>query len=436
MLKREQFSGSDRLQVAIAGFDVEGQATYQYLKARGDVDLTIIDERQVALPSGVEARLGPGVFEAELDFDQIWRTPGLALKKIKTSGQIWSATREFFAKCPAPIIGVTGSKGKGTTATLIAKILEASGRTVHLVGNIGQPALAELDKIAPQDVAVYELSSFQLWDLDKSPHIAVVLMIEPDHLDVHQDLADYLQAKQNITRWQVPGDFVVHHPTNPHSLAIAKVGLGEKQAFLTTAGANIRGSDLVIDEQKICAVSDFGLLGPHNHENIAAAVTASWHFQPQPQAAAQAIKQFKGLEHRLQLVHSAGGVDFIDDSIATTPSAAIAAINSFDQPKILILGGSDKGADFSQLAEVVANKNVKTVVLIGLMADRLESALDAAGFKSTRRAKSMAEAVAQAKQATQAGDVVILSPGCASFDMFDNYKDRGRQFITAAKQGD
>src|SRR5690606_34900080 len=204
---------------------------------------------------------------------------------------------------------------------------------------------------------VYELSSFQLWDMDQSPTTSVVLMVEPDHLDVHQSLDDYVAAKQNIARWQGPDDVVVHHPNNELSLKVARVGLGQKKAFVTTEGAYIDGKVLVIAEQKICTTEDFGLIGEHNHENIAAAVTAAWGYTQDVKAIAAALKSFTGLPHRLQVVAEQDGVTYVDDSIATTPTAAEAAIKAFDAPKIVILGGSDKGSDFSALAQTVATGN-------------------------------------------------------------------------------
>lgn len=424
-----QRQSSGRIRAAIAGFDVEGQATWRYLSAKGNYDITVLDEREVEVPQGAASRLGPGVFDDELNFDEVWRTPSLPPSRLKTSARVTSATAEFLANTPAPVIGVTGTKGKGTTASLIFEILKAAGRRTYLVGNIGQPALDLLNQMRTDDIVVYEMSSFQLWDVKQSPQVAVVLMVEPEHLDKHKDEADYIQAKTNICRWQSTEDYVVYHPSNLLSAQIASAGLGQKVKFLSPEGADITNGRLVIAGQDVCGVDDFPLPGVHNHENIAAAVTAAWIFTQNTEAIARAIKGFKGLPHRLQVIAEKDGVKFVDDSIATTPSAAMAAIEAFPEPKILILGGSDKGSDYSQLAASLADANMRKVLLIGAMAEALKSALDQNGFDRYELVGgTMKEVVKRASLLAQPGDAVLLSPACASFDMFANYQDRAQQF--------
>lgn len=434
LIQRQDQAG-ERLKVAIAGFELEGQATYRYLRRKGEYDITVLDERtDISPPNGVASQLGPDVFSEELKFDQVWRTAGLPPSKIKTSGQITSATSEFLARCPAPVIGVTGAKGKGTTATIISQILKASKLTVHLVGNIGQPALDVLDQVQPEDFVVFELSSFQLWDVKQSPEVAVVLMVEPEHLDKHTSLEDYLQAKSNIARWQGEGDVVIYHPTNKLSAKVAKVGLGKKIRYFHPEGAHIQDGYLTIEGHRICLVEEFGLPGQHNHENIAAAVTAAWRFSQNAMAFKQAITGFKGLPHRLEIIGEKDGVRYVDDSIATTPSAAIAALESFNEPKVLILGGSDKGADFKPLAKALTKADIRRVLLIGQMADTLEVTLKKAHFTNYEKVEGkMSDIVAKASAVAKTGDVVLLSPACASFDMFKDYQDRAEQFKAAVK---
>lgn len=422
--------------IAIAGFEVEGQAAYRYFKGQG-ADITIVDERpRNDIPKGAGSKFGAGVLAELAGFDLIVRSPGIRPDRIKTDGEITSVTKEFFKHCPAPIIGVTGSKGKGTTATLIYKILQAAGKTAHLVGNIGVPALDRLADIHKDDVVVYELSSFQLWDLAQSPHIAVVLMMEPEHLDVHADTNEYATAKATIVAYQQPDDVTVYLPTNLLTRQVALQGKGKKIPYTQQPGAHVDGGWIVIDGHRIIAADMMALPGQHNIDNACAALTAVWHITQDTRAAAKVLAEFTGLEHRLKLVGQVNGARYYDDSIATTPGSAIAAMRAFEQPKILILGGSDKGADFTQLAQEVAQQNIKTVIAIGAMRQRLQVALTAAGFTTVLlfdQQSSMKQIVQAAFAIATPGDVVILSPACASFDMFKNYKDRGEQFIAAVE---
>jgi UDP-N-acetylmuramoylalanine--D-glutamate ligase len=329
---------------------------------------------------------------------------------------------------------VTGTKGKGTTATLISQILTASGQRAQLVGNIGRPALELLADIKSADVVIYELSSFQLWDIKQSPQLAVVLMIEPEHLDKHESLDDYVAAKSNIARWQSSDDRVIYHPSNKLSAKVAGVGLGKKLKYLSPQGAHIRDGQLVIEEQVICSVKDFGLLGEHNHENIAAALTASWLFSQDAAAAAKVIKGFKGLPHRLQIAAVKKGVSYVDDSFATTPATTAAAANSFTQPKVMIIGGSDKGSEYGGRAKVLAKSNIRRILLIGQMAPVIESELKNAGLTNYEIVSGgMDRIVARSAELAEAGDVVLLSPACASFDMFKDYIDRAEQFKAAVE---
>jgi UDP-N-acetylmuramoylalanine--D-glutamate ligase len=424
------------VKVAIAGFGIEGKSNYRYYKNRGH-DVTIVDEGTEikGMPDGAIIMTGPGVFQKLTDFDLVVRTASLAPKKIITNGKVWSATNEFFTQCSAPIIGVTGSKGKGTTASLIASILEASGRTAHLLGNIGVPALDELEKISADDVVVYELSSFQLWDAVKSPHVAVVNMIEPDHLDVHKDFDDYVTAKSNITRWQTPDDIVVYAANNDYARTIAALSQGVQLPVPSDQTAHVKEAMFWYGNEQLCSIEALQLPGQHNVNNACLAITAVWPFVHDADMIEKGLQDFKGLPHRLKFVREINGVRYYDDSIATTPGSAIAALKSFEQPKVLILGGSPKGGDFTSMAELAGKSAVRMAVLIGQEASRIEPLLQVQHVPTINLGDhvQMPEIVKAATDAAQPGDVVLMSPACASFGMFKNYKDRGEQFIAAVE---
>jgi len=386
------------------------------------------------LPAETARIVGANAFEKLDQFDLVVRTPSLSPQKLVVAKTVWSATNEFFAHCPAPIIGVTGTKGKGTTCSLVAAILRAAGKTVHLVGNIGVPALDELDKITADDVVVYELSSFQLWDLEKSPRVAVVLMIEPDHLNVHADFEEYVASKSNIVRHQREDDYVAFAGDNTFSRLIADMSRGQKIPFPADIAAHVRDGFFWYGEQQICPVDALRLPGAHNQDNACAAIDAAWLFTQDTDAIQRGLASFDGLPHRLKLVRTVNDVRYYDDSIATTPGSAIAAIRAFEAPKVLILGGSSKGVvDFTDLAKAAANANVKMALLIGDQAAALEKSLQQYGVAcdNLEGAVTLAQVVARAKEIAVAGDVVVLSPACASFGMFKNYADRGDQFIAA-----
>lgn len=429
------------MKIAIAGYGVEGQANYAYWSQDPTNELTIVDERDAALvkdlPVGTPIIAGPGSFEQLNGFDVVIRTAGLAPRKIVTDGKIWSATNEFFAKCPVPIIGVTGSKGKGTTSSLITSILEAAGKKVWLVGNIGIAALDVLSKIQPDDIVVYELSSFQLWDIEKSPQVAVVLMIEQDHLDVHTDMAEYVEAKAQIARHQTVNDVLIFNAQNNYARQIADGSQARKIGFPASDTAHVEHNTFYYGDTALCSVDALQLKGAHNHDNAVAAIDAAWQFTQDRIAIEKGLGAFTGLPHRLAYVATINGVDYYDDSIATTPTSAIAGLRAFaDKPKIVILGGSSKGSDFSELAKEVLGHDVYAI-LIGDEAATIAAAFDATGFTNYEILENTVEGTIaeaftkRAAERAQPGGVVLLSPAAASFGLFKNYADRGEQFITA-----
>jgi UDP-N-acetylmuramoylalanine--D-glutamate ligase len=406
------------MKIAIVGYGVEGHSSFEYFSKDGH-DLTIVDQNFIKnIPKEADYITGDNVFDKLIDFDLIIRSPGISPHRLPYGEKVWSATNEFFAKCPAPIIGVTGTKGKGTTCSLITSILRAAGCTVHLVGNIGTPALQELPKIRPDDIVVFELSSFQLWDLQRSPHVAVVLMIESDHMNVHKDMDDYVAAKSNITTNQTVDDTIIFNRNNQLSKQIAAASKGKKVEY-----------PFAIDE----FTASIKLPGAHNQENAAAAIAAVREFGVGDDAIRQGLSAFDGLPHRLEKVRELDGVTFYNDSFSSAPSATVAAVKSFTQPEIIIVGGTDKGADFSELHTALQEApNVKKVILIGEIRHKLAGILHDINYEISD-VRTMAEVVNVARSYTTSGDVVILSPACASFDMFKSFYDRGDQFREIVK---
>lgn len=432
------------MKIAIAGYGVEGQANYAYWSGIPGNDITIVDEKATPdkqIPADAKTLLGAGVFSRLDGFDMVVRTASLAPSKITTNGKVWSSTNEFLEQCPAPIIGVTGTKGKGTTSTMIASILEAAGKTVWLVGNIGIPPLEVLPRIKASDIVVFELSSFQLWDAHKSPHIAVVLPIEPEHLDIHSSFEDYVGAKAHIAQAQTAGDVCVFNPHNDYSRAIGLSNSASKHIEYTTktdGSVYIEDGYFCHDGKAICLISELQVKGEHNKENACAAITVALQLGVNIEAIGKGIRQFKGLPHRLEFVRTYNGIDFYNDSFSSSPPATLAAARAFTQPEILIVGGINRGGDFDHLAHALGElANIKAIVCIGEYSQNLVAIFNEAGVQAELidkgTLKTMHEIVAFTTGIAQAGDVIVLSPGCASFDMFKDFYDRGDQFRQEVK---
>lgn len=440
--------------IAILGLGVEGLSSGRFLAKHGAA-ITFFDQKtdtEIEKEVLHEARglgnviLGNDAFDTVSEFDLIFRSPGIHkhttfLTKAKEKGAIiTSQTKLFFDLCPSPIIGVTGTKGKGTTATLIYEMLKASGRDVYLGGNIGTPPLEFLNILTEQSIVVLELSSFQLDDLTKSPHIAVMLMVVPEHLNYHGTSEQYVTAKRNLLRFQSREDFAILNQdyiasnesdifTDGQIFKISCERSTMEQGCFVKDGAiwmRMKGA-----EWKIIDVSDIALVGKHNWENVASSAMAATLAGADKQAIVSVLKSFTGLEHRLELVREVNGVKYFNDSFSTTPETAIAAIQAFDQPEIVILGGSSKKSDFGELGKVLGKaKNIKAIIGIGEEWERIKASIR--GLPKhvllIEGAGDMRTIVQAASKIARSGDVVLLSPACASFDMFKNYKDRGNQF--------
>lgn len=428
------------MNIAIVGFDIEGKSSFAYWHGKGH-DITICDRNPyVVVPEGIASQLGSDYLENLDRFDVIVRTPGLHPQNIlqKNPGvkaKITSCTNEFLRACPTKnIIGVTGTKGKGTTSTLIAKMLEASGKSVHLGGNIGRAALDIMGHVQPDDWVVLELSNFQLIDITYAPRIAVCLTVVPEHLDWHESVDEYYGSKQQLFLHQSPNDVAIYYAKSAVSREIATSSPGAHIPYFAEPGAVVEDDEITIDGESICEVSELKLLGKHNWQNACAAVTAVWQATQNVPAIRSVLTTFPGLEHRLEFVRTLKNVRYYNDSFGTNPETAIVAMQAFSEPKVIVLGGSNKNANYDELARTVQNSNVREVILIGETAPAIESAIRQTGYSSiSHGGASMREIVASCKDTAQPGDVVLLSTGCASFGMFNNYKDRGNQFKEAVR---
>jgi len=360
-------------------------------------------------------------YDAHLgDFDIIFRSPGYPLfsqnliKAGKVGVEISSAMELFFELCPSEnIIGVTGSKGKGTTSSLIYEILKKAGKKVHLGGNIGIAPFEFIEKIKPKDFIVLELSSFQLENFKISPHIAVVTNLFKEHLapadpnnpNYHKSMKSYWEAKANIFKYQKKGDYLVINKNLQKSA---------------------KSSGKIIFYKKLELTSN--LIGEHNKENIAAAVEVAKILKIKEEVIAKAVKNFKGLSHRLEFVAEIKGVKYFDDSFATVPDVSMIALKSFTGEKniILLAGGADKGSSFKKFAQEIKKRAKYLILFKGKGTDLLIKELGSK--KNLEIVDSMAKAIKIAKQKAINGDIVLLSTGCASFGVFKNYKERGELF--------
>ena len=405
-------------------------------------DRTQFDPALLADLAGKGCRLvlGPDYLE-HLDQDIIFRTPGLHpryLEKARQRGsQITSEMEVFFEVCPCPIIAVTGSDGKTTTTTIISKLLAAAERMVYVGGNIGHPLLAEADTMAPDGVAVLELSSFQLMTMERSPQIAVLTNLAPNHLDIHTDMAEYVAAKERIFRFQTPVDKLVCNWDNDITRELSQKAVSKVFYFTRrpepTLGAFLWESAIWMRNdaglRMVLPLSEIRLPGMHNVENYMAAIAAVDGLVEDETIRAFA-RDFGGVEHRIEFVRELRGVRWYNDAIASSPSRTAACLNSFDQKIILLAGGKDKGVSYKSLGPLI-NEHVKALILCGATAkvirESVEQAENYAGLPITE-VSDWVQAVQRAAAMAVAGDVVVMSPASTSFDMFPNFMEKGKFF--------
>ena len=442
--------------VAVIGIGVSNRPLIELLLDRG-VAVTACDRQERAAlgtyadtleARGARLRLGADYLEG-LTEDVIFRTPGMRpdlpqLTAAVARGSVLTSEMEvFFEVCPCPKIAVTGSDGKTTTTTIIAELLQRAGRTVHLGGNLGHPLLAETGSMAPEDIAVLELSSFQLMTMTQSPHIAVITNLAPNHLDVHKDFQEYIDAKKNIFTHQTAQDIAVFNADNPYTAEEAGRAVGRARLFSRKQeledGVFLRGGAIIArsggQEREVMQVSDIRLPGVHNVENYLAAIAAVDGLVPD-EVIRDFAQEFGGVEHRIELIRTRKGVRWYNDSIASSPSRTIAGLNSFPEKVILIAGGKDKGIPYDALGPVV-NDHVKLLLLCGATAGVIRRAVEQADNYNGLEILDVAdyrEAVSIADSRSAEGDVVILSPASTSFDRFKNFMERGKAFKAIVNQ--
>ncbi len=389
---------------------------------------------------GATLSLGEDYLACVTDMDMILRTPGMKpylppFEAARAKGiPVTSEMELFFELCPAPIYAVTGSDGKTTTTTIIAGLLRAAGKTVHLGGNIGRPLLPDIDKVQETDVAVVEISSFQLTMMTQSPHVAVVTNVAPNHLDWHTDMREYIDAKKNLVAFQTAADRAVLNADNEITASFADAAAGECLRFSRRnpqEGAWLDEKDMLCVTKDgvttpIVAAKDIRLPGVHNAENYLAAFAAVWGDVP-VDVMVRFAKEFGGVAHRCELVRERHGVKWYNDSIGTSPSRTIAGLKAFDRKVILIAGGYDKHIPYEPLGPV-AMETVKLAILMGATADAIEAAIRACGELPIARVGSMEEAVETAARLSGEGDIVFMSPASASFDLYRNFEERGEHF--------
>ena len=438
--------------VAVIGIGVSNTPLLEMLLREG-IDVTACDKRtredlgddaRTWENKGCKLQLGPDYLKG-IHQDVIFRTPGLRpdvpelLTAIENGSELTSEMEVFFKVCPCPIIAVTGSDGKTTTTTIIAELLKAAGRTVHVGGNIGHPLLCEAGEMRETDAVVLELSSFQLMSMQHSPHIAVITNLAPNHLDMHKGMEEYVAAKENIFRHQKVGDVAIFNLDNDITREQGNRAVGDVRYFSRREepknGVFLRGEDIIVRkdgaERRLMTTADIKLPGVHNVENYMAAIAAVDGLVPDD-VIVNFAREFGGVEHRIELVRTYRGVRYYNDSIASSPSRCIAGLRSFKEKVILIAGGYDKHIPFDVLGPEIV-EHVKLLVLCGATAEKIRTAVEKApgyapGTPEIIDISPFEKAVETARDRAQDGDVVTLSPACAAFDQFKNFMERGKTF--------
>ena len=431
--------GLNGARVLVLGLGISGRSAAAWCAGRGArvvaADERALDPGELALPAGVEPWLGRP-FPDPADFDLVVPSPGVAPERYRSrAARVCGDVELAAAALPVPIVALTGTNGKSTTTTLVAQLLRAAGLRAEAAGNVGTPALSLVGR--PLDVAVLEVSSFQLEATERfRPAVAVVLNVTPDHLDRHHTMEDYVGAKLRVLANQRADDWAVLNAADAWFPRFREAARGHVLPFLASGvparGVGLDAGALVVregDAQTRRFAFDWRQPGAHNRENAVAAAAAVWALGADLSRALAALPAFRPLPHRSELVAQRNGVDWIDDSKATNPGAALRALDGFARPLVWIAGGRAKGLDLAPLAEA-ARERVRAAVLIGEAAQELARALR--GGPPVHVATGIEDAVARAAGIAAPGDVVLLAPGCSSLDQFASFEERGRRFRDAA----
>ncbi|MBO7184916.1 MAG: UDP-N-acetylmuramoyl-L-alanine--D-glutamate ligase [Oscillospiraceae bacterium] len=443
----QYFSALRGKRVAVLGLGVSNRPLVRLLLEYGAVvsggDRTPrekLDEEVLQLERlGCELHLGERFYE-DMQAEYAFRTPGMhpenpAVRHLRDGGaEITSEMAAFFAVCPCRMIAITGSDGKTTTTTLISEMLKAAGKTVWLGGNIGTPLLPLTRQMKSDDVAVVELSSFQLMDMKQSPHRAVVTNLSPNHLDVHKDMQEYVDAKKNIFLHQSADDLLILNGDNAITASFRGNGTTRFFSRQGSGYVDLRQGYICRDGKPVVATQDILLPGVHNIENYMAAIAAVEGLVPD-EAISQVAQNFGGVEHRIELVRIKDGVRFYNDSIASSPTRTIAGLRSFKDKVILIAGGYDKHIPYDELGPEIC-EHVKKLFLCGATAPQIRAAVEACPGEKPEMTDcgNFENAVRCAAAAAQQGDVVLMSPASASFDEFKNFMVRGECFKKIIKE--
>ncbi len=388
---------------------------------------------------GCSLRVGDTYLD-DLQADIVFRTPGMhpglpALVALRQQGaKIISEMEVFFQLCPCTVLAVTGSDGKTTTTTLISEMLKAAGKTVWLGGNIGTPLLPLCSQMKPEDYAVVELSSFQLMDMTRSPHVAVVTNLAPNHLDVHKDMEEYVDAKRNLFRFQGENDILILNADNGITNGFTGNGITKKFSRQGSGELEVRDGIIYRGDRAVLDTKDILLPGVHNIENYMAAILAVEGLVDD-ETVRHVAKNFGGVEHRIELVRIKDGVRYYNDSIASSPSRTIAGLKSFPEKVLLIAGGYDKHIPYDVLGPYIC-RHVKKLFLGGATGPQIRAAVESCGEVAPEMVdcRDFTAAVYAAVQAAEAGDVVLMSPASAAFDQFKNFMERGNYFKKLIKE--